>query len=144
MINRVVVRLLRSRLSGLVEDVLMLLTVTGRHTGRSYAFPVQYVQDGRVLWVYVGPDTAKTWWRNLLGGADVELLLRGRACAGTAVALVSAEHPQAVEHGLRRYVDRFPSVAKRLGVPAGDATALTVAAARTVIVRIELSDDRGV
>ena len=65
-----------------------------------YTFPDQYVEDGRVLWVYVGDASAKTWWRNLTGGAEVELLLRRRARAGAAVALLHAERPAHVEEGL--------------------------------------------
>jgi deazaflavin-dependent oxidoreductase (nitroreductase family) len=133
--------LLRSRLSRLVDRGLMLLTVTGRHSGRAYTLPVQYVRDGPVLWVYVGSEATKTWWRNLTGGGDVEVLLRRQVHAGVARALLPAKDPRAVADGLRRYVDRFPGTAKRLGLPAGDTAALSEAAARSVVVRVTLNED---
>jgi deazaflavin-dependent oxidoreductase (nitroreductase family) len=139
-VNRILVRLLRSPLSGLVDRGLILLTVTGRHTGRSYTFPVQYVEDGRVLWVYAGGSDAKTWWRNLVGGADVEVLLGRRVRSATAIALTQPDAPELVEEGLRRYVARFPTTSRRLGITSGDGSAVEQTAADTVIVRIELND----
>jgi deazaflavin-dependent oxidoreductase (nitroreductase family) len=142
-INRVMDRLLRSRLSRLVDGGLMLLSVSGRRTGQTYTFPVQYVEDDGELWVYVGDEAAKTWWRNLVGGGDVEVLLRRRRRTGTARALLAAEDPRAVAAGLRRYVERFPGTAKRLGVPAGGPAALVAVVPSTVVVHIELDDVRG-
>jgi deazaflavin-dependent oxidoreductase (nitroreductase family) len=140
LVNSILVRLLRSPLSGLVDRGLMLLTVTGRRTGRTYSFPVQYVESGRVLWVYAGGSDAKTWWRNLVGGADVEVLLGRRVYPATAIALTQPEAPELVEEGLRRYVDRFPRTSRRLGITSGDRSASEQTAADTVIVRIELND----
>jgi deazaflavin-dependent oxidoreductase (nitroreductase family) len=136
--NRILVRLLRSPLSRLVDGGLMLLTVTGRRNGRTFTFPVQYVEDGRVLWVYAGGNGAKSWWRNLVNGADVEVLLRRRVYPATAIAVTPAEAPELVEDGLRRYVDRFPATSRRLGIATGNRLAFEQAAATTVIVRIEL------
>lgn len=139
-VNRILVRLLRSPLSRLIDGGLMLLTVTGRRTGRTFTFPVQYVADGRALWVYAGGNDAKTWWRNLVNGADVEVLLRRRVYPATAIAVTPAEAPELVEEGLRRYVDRFPATSRRLGIATGNRLAFEQAAATTVIVRIELQD----
>lgn len=139
-VNRILVRLLRSPLSRLVDGGLMLLTVTGRRTGRTFTFPVQYVADGRALWVYAGGGDAKIWWRNLVGGADVEVLLRRRVYPATAIALTQAEAPELVEEGLRRYVDRFPATGRRLGIGSGDRLVFEQTAANTVIVRIERHD----
>jgi deazaflavin-dependent oxidoreductase (nitroreductase family) len=137
LVNRILVRLLRSPLSRLVDGGLILLTVTGRRTGRTFTFPVQYVEDGRVLWVYAGGSDAKTWWRNLVGGADVEVLLRRRVYPATAIAVVPTEARELVEEGLRRYVERFPATSRRLGIATGNRLAFEQAAA-SVIVRIEL------
>lgn len=137
-VNRILMRLLRSPLSRLVDGGLMLLTVTGRRTGRTFTFPVQYVEDGRVLWVYAGGSDAKTWWRNLVNGADVEVLLRRRVYPATAIAVTLAEALELVEDGLRRYVDRFPATSRRLGIATGDSLAFEQTGADTVIVRIEL------
>jgi deazaflavin-dependent oxidoreductase (nitroreductase family) len=139
-VNRIMIRLLHSSLSRLVDGGVMLLTVTGRRTGRTYTLPVQYVRDGQTLWVYAGGSDAKTWWRNLVDGADMEVLLRRRMHAATGIAHVHADAPGTVEQGLRRYIDRFPAASRRLGNADDGRPAFEQAAAQTVIVRIELKD----
>jgi deazaflavin-dependent oxidoreductase (nitroreductase family) len=143
LVNRVMARLLRSPLSRLVDRGVMLLTVNGRRTGHVYTFPVQYVEDGTVLWVYVGDDAVKTWWRNLLGGAKVQVLLRRSIHTGTAVALRQADDPELVAQGLRRYNQRFPRTARRLGIPTDDPRQPRDGAANMVMVRIELAPTGG-
>jgi hypothetical protein len=139
LVNRLMARLLRSPLSRLVDRGVMLLTVNGQRTGHAYTFPVQYVEDGTVLWVYVGDDAVKTWWRNLLGGAEVQVLLRRRIQAGVAVALRHGDEPELVQEGLHRYSQRFPRTARRLGIPTDVERRLSEGASDTVMVRIELT-----
>lgn len=68
----------------------MVLHITGRRTGRRYDIPVGYHDiDGQRTVV-----TSAGWRRNLRGGADVEVTLRGRRRHARA-ALV--EDPPAVE-----------------------------------------------
>ncbi|HEX6197679.1 MAG TPA: nitroreductase/quinone reductase family protein [Jiangellaceae bacterium] len=137
-LNRAMSRLVRSRFSRLVDRSILLLTVFGRRTGRPYTFPVQYVQHGDVLWVYIGSSEDKTWWRNLEQEARVQVLLRGRERTGRGVAYTYDRQPGIVADGLRRYIHRFPSTAKRLGIPQGDNEALAHAAARSAVVRVHL------
>lgn len=94
-----------------------------------------------VLWVYVDDQEAKTGWRNLVAGGSVAVLLRRRWRTGTASALRADQDPRAVADGLRRSTERFPRTAKRLGLPAYDPAG-TTAPSSTVLVRIELEDDR--
>ena len=67
--------LLRSRLHGLLSGGLMLVTVTGRRSGRRYTTPVNYVRRDDVLTVFSRSE--RTWWRNLRGGAPVTVRLKG-------------------------------------------------------------------
>jgi deazaflavin-dependent oxidoreductase (nitroreductase family) len=138
-VNRTMTALLRSPLSRLVDRGIALLTVYGRRTGRAYTFPVQYAEEDGNLWLISGAGAEKTWWRNLVGGARVELLLRRRRRTGHAIAYTHAEHPQTVEEGLRRYVARFPGMARRLGI-TDDADSLAAAAVDNVVVRVDLDD----
>ncbi len=110
-------RLLRSRLHGLLSGSLLLVTYTGRRSGRTFTIPVLYAEDGSDLLVYVGRSAEKVWWRNLGGGAPVHVRLRGQELAGTATAVV--DDPELQE----RYVERFPRAAKSL---AADATPVFV------------------
>src|SRR5919201_997478 len=80
-INPFVSAILRSPLHGLLSTQLMLLTYTGRKSGKRYTIPVGYARDGETLVVF----SSRSWRRNLRGGAPVEVLLQGRRYTGTAV-----------------------------------------------------------
>ncbi len=75
-------RLLCSPLHGLVSRIYMLITVTGRKTGRRYTTPVQYMLEGDTVTVVT--SQGYTWWKNLRDGAPIELRLRGQTLRGYA------------------------------------------------------------
>jgi F420H(2)-dependent quinone reductase len=81
-VNPVVRAVLRSPLHRLLSKNLMLLTVTGRRTGRTYTVPVgrHESKDGTFVLSASG-----NWRHNLIGGANVRLLLDGRERAAHAV-----------------------------------------------------------
>jgi hypothetical protein len=66
--------LLNSPLHSLLSNQIMLITVTGKATGTRYTLPVNYVCDSDDLVISSRAD--RRWWRNLRGGASVELLLQ--------------------------------------------------------------------
>ncbi len=80
--NPVICALLRSALHGVLSRQLLLLTYTGRRSGRRYTLPVGYLRDGDTLLVISQHAEQKRWWRNLRGGAPVLLQLRGHPMAG--------------------------------------------------------------
>jgi hypothetical protein len=82
--NRAVAVLLRSPVHPIVSRQLALITVTGRRSGRQYTFPVGYRQAGERVTIPVGWPQRKLWWRNLHGGAPIELRLRGEQRSGQA------------------------------------------------------------
>jgi F420H(2)-dependent quinone reductase len=55
---------LGSRAHRMMSSRLMLLSFTGRRTGRSYTTPVSYVREGTNLLVPGGG----AWWKNLTSG----------------------------------------------------------------------------
>lgn len=79
-VNSIVRALLRSPLHRLLSSNTLLLTVTGRKTGKHYTIPISYIQDGDVLTCY----TASAWANNLRGGAPVTVVLRGKERSGYA------------------------------------------------------------
>ena len=95
--NRAVVLLLRSPLHPLVSRRLMLITVTGRRTGREHTLPVAFQESGEHLTVPVLWPQRKLWWRNLRDGAPVRLRLRGANRTGQARAIVDDEGGVTVE-----------------------------------------------
>jgi hypothetical protein len=84
--NRVVRQLLRSPLHAPFSGRLVLITVTGRRSGREHTLPVAYKQDGERLAIPVMWPERKLWWRNLRDGAPVRLRLRGQERTGQARA----------------------------------------------------------
>jgi deazaflavin-dependent oxidoreductase (nitroreductase family) len=74
-VNPVLVALLRSGLHRLASKNLMLLTVTGRKSGRSYTMPVTRHQqpDGNLVVAAAGG-----WRHNLREGAEVRVTLDGQ------------------------------------------------------------------
>ena len=55
---------------------MLLITVSGRKSGRAISTPVNYVRDGDTLLITSKAD--RTWWNNVRGGAPVTLLLNGK------------------------------------------------------------------
>ena len=95
--NPFVSALLRSPLHGLLGTKFMLVSVTGRKTGRTYTTPVNYVRQGDTLAVI--SRRGRTWWRNLSKPAPVLVRLRGkRRCGmGQVVPLADADRLAAVK-----------------------------------------------
>ena len=136
--NTVIAGLLGSPLHGTMSKSVMLLTYTGRKSGKTYEVPVNYLeQDGHLL---VTSSRDRTWWRNLRDGAPVTLTLRGKQVAATGTAV---EDEAAVREGLTRIVATWPQYAKYFGVtatdPAARQTQIAEAAKTRLLVRFTLA-----
>jgi len=138
--NPLIVRLLRSSLHRIGSRDLLVLTVTGRKTGRRYTQPLSYVERDGVLHCCTRP-TGSSWWKNLRGGAEVEVVWRGRPLVARARVLDPASNE--ARDGLRRFLTRNPGTSKLLyhvGIDAEgkpDAADLAREVLRSVVVRIE-------
>lgn len=77
--NAVMPRLLRSRWHGLASGWCMLVSVTGRKTGRVYTTPVYYRRVGAELRFFSGREVQ--WVKNVASGAPVTVRLRGEDLA---------------------------------------------------------------
>jgi deazaflavin-dependent oxidoreductase (nitroreductase family) len=83
---------------------LMLVTHTGRRTGRRYRQPVSYVRDGDVL---LTPGGGR-WTRNLRDGEPATIRLRGRDLVARPELV---RDPDEVDRLLRLMRDRSPGLA---------------------------------
>jgi deazaflavin-dependent oxidoreductase (nitroreductase family) len=104
--------ILRSRLHRWMSGAVLLITYRGRKSGREYTLPVQYVQEGNVIYIVPGAAEKKTWWRNLRGGAAVNFRLRGKQLQGHATLLEGETDAEAIAEAFLRYLKRFPLSAK--------------------------------
>jgi deazaflavin-dependent oxidoreductase (nitroreductase family) len=143
-LNPVIAALLRSPLHGLLSPGLLLLSVTGRKSGRRYAIPVGYQRDGDDLVVMVSGARRKQWWRNYYEPRPVTVRLRGSERAGRAelVAPGSDEFRALADETLRRVpymrrVFRVSDYDPRAGL-RGDQ--LDQLGEEVAIVRIRLGD----
>lgn len=138
LVTHVMKLLLRSPLHGLVSKTVLLITFTGRRSGRTYTTPVDYSQEGDVVSIF----THASWWRNLTGGAPVTLRLRGRDVPGHAEPV--ADDKQAVAAGLAAHLRKVPSDAKYYSVALDaqgnpNAEHVETAAQSVVMIRVRLS-----
>ena len=92
---------------------LMLLTLTGRRTGRTYRQPVSYVRmDANTL---ITPGGGR-WKRNLVEGQPVTIRLRGRDVV--AYPEVTKTVPE-TEELLTLMMAENPAVSRYTGIPRG-------------------------
>jgi hypothetical protein len=95
--NPIIKGLLRSPLHGLMSKRIMLLTFTGRKSGKEFITPIRYARDGDAILCF----TDRPWWKNLRGGAPATIRMRGTDIAGTATVI---EAPEAVLTGIKRFL----------------------------------------
>jgi len=138
-VNELVKVILRSPLHGLLSKHRMLLTFTGRKSGKHYTIPLSYVQEGETIFCITGHSS---WWRNLRGGVPVIVMLKGRAHDGMAQAVI--EDPAVIVQGLQKLLQAIPSDAKYHAVKLDlkgqpNAEDMAQAVSGSILIRIRLT-----
>ncbi len=138
--NPIMIWLLKSPFHGMVSKSMMLVTVTGRKSGRSISTPINYLHDENNLWVVSWRD--RKWWRNLrsASGAVVQVLLAGKKVEGCGYVI---EEEKAVAQSLFDYYQKAPHYAKyvQIGVDKDNQPLFADcerAAQKMVMIRIEV------
>jgi hypothetical protein len=137
--NPIMIWLLRSPLHGLISKSFMLITYTGRKSGRAYIIPVNYVQNGSEL--TVTSYRQRTWWRNLREGAPLSVRLQGRDIQAIGEVI---EDDEGVVAALTAYLQNAPGSAKyfQVGLDAAGRpkrAGILQAARDRVMIRIQLA-----
>jgi len=114
-VNSAMKFVLRSPLHGVVSRTVLLITFTGRRSGKSFTTPVSYSHDGDQVVIF----THAGWWRNLRGGAPVTLRIQGRDFQGRAEPV--AEDKQAVTEALGKHLRKVRSDARYYSVTFDEA-----------------------
>jgi len=130
---RAPVLLYRVGLGGLIGKHTLLLTTTGRRTGRPRVVPLDYQREGDTLCLIVEQGTRSAWYRNLVANPEVEVQVGSREMRGVAVPLTD---PQEKAHVLKLFVRRSDRLAERYyGIPRGasDEELLQLAPQRAVV-----------
>ena len=128
---------LRSPLHRIASRSVMLITFTGRKSGKIYTTPISYARDGD----WVTAFTGARWWRNLAGGAPVTLCIKNQEYQGWAD--VVGDDKEAVAKGLQAFLRQVRGDARFYGVkfdPDGepDWDDVQRAAQRSVMLRVQL------
>jgi deazaflavin-dependent oxidoreductase (nitroreductase family) len=139
--NKLITMILRSPFHRFLSNDFMVITVTGRKSGKEYTIPVNYLREGDSLWMI--SLRKRTWWRNLIQGADVKVRLMGRELNGHGQAIVEES---AVAESLINFLRYSDNLRKGLevnvdaeGNPKKEDCAR--AAQRTILVQVNLDND---
>ncbi len=144
-INSIMGALLRSRFHGIFDGSLLLLTYTGRKSGKTYTLPVNYFRVGDELLIV--SFRSRTWWRNLRsdadGGVPVTVVLGGRERPATGRAIADDE---GVAAGLASIIAVRPGNARyyKITLDAAnrpDPASLSAAARNRVVVRMRVAEE---
>ncbi|MBI5301323.1 MAG: nitroreductase family deazaflavin-dependent oxidoreductase [Chloroflexi bacterium] len=128
--------LLQSSLHGILSRDTMLVEFAGKKSGKTFSTPVNYVRDDNTL-VFTS-RTARSWWKNLRGGAPVRVWVKGKPMTGHAQVF---EDNVSVIAGLCVLVEHSPMFRRAFRLAVGqapDANSLAPFAQNRVIVRIQL------
>jgi len=136
-VNKTMKLVLRSPVHGVVSKSILLITFTGRKSGKTYTTPVDYSQDRDQVTIF----THAAWWKNLRGGSPVTLRIRGQELQGLPEPV--AEDKQAVAAGLMEHLRKVPSDARYYGVTFDNhknprAGEVEKAAQTVVMIRVRL------
>jgi deazaflavin-dependent oxidoreductase (nitroreductase family) len=136
-LNKTMKFILRSPLHRVVSKFILLISFTGRKSGKTYTTPVSYSQENDQVTIF----THATWWKNLRGGAPVTLRIRGRELHGFAEPV--AEDKQAIAAELMAHLRKSPFDAKFYDVTFDDqgnprAEDIEQAVQSVVMIRVQL------
>lgn len=133
--NPLVKRLLDSRFAGPMAKALLLLRFRGRSSGKTFTTPVGYVRDGDRVVMVTSPTYR--WWRNVVGGADVEVRLpegwrRGRA------DVLRPDDPRYDEALVFQVSKRGPAMVRGFGLEVDDHGRIDDDARATATTKVHL------
>jgi hypothetical protein len=111
--NKVPATVLRSPLHHAMSDKYLLLSFTGRKSGRRYTTPVAYLKEEDALLM----TTDSPWWKNLRGndgaGTPVTVRVKGREYEGIGEAVTDETE---VIRVLARFLQAQPGYGRFVGV----------------------------
>jgi len=138
--NRVMSTLLRLPLAHrMLSSMMLLITFTGRKSGKQYTTPVGYLRDGNR--VYIMTKRFRAWWHNFEQPASVTLRMAGQDFSGQASAVTDAAM---VAQRMTQFIQARPNQAEifevRLlesGQP--DPTSLAEVAQKVIVIEVQLA-----
>ena len=101
--NPIVILLLYSPLHSYMDKSTILISFTGRKSGKKYTIPVSFVRDEDNLMMI--SQREHSWWKNLQGGAEVTLYMQGHILKARGEVFTDAE---TVANKILLFLRQFP------------------------------------
>jgi hypothetical protein len=102
LINPIVKTILRSPLHRMLSRHFMLISFTGRKTGKRYTTPTASLREQDMIYLATGTR----WWKNLQGGATVSLVVAGQRLQGDADVITD---PSEVAQYIHQFIGKVGS-----------------------------------
>lgn len=109
-LNQLMTFLLRSPVQGPLGNQLLLLTFTGRKSGKTFTTPLGYTRQGNTVVLF----TDHPWYKNLQENSSVTLRLQGKQVKGTAE--VVHDDKEKIAQELAAFVRQRPNGARAYNV----------------------------
>ncbi|GAB4521832.1 MAG: nitroreductase/quinone reductase family protein [Anaerolineae bacterium] len=121
----------------MVSKSILLITFTGRKSGKTFTTPVGYLWEGSTVTILT--KRFRKWWQNFVTPAPVTLRLQGRNVQGEAVAITDVDGITPI---LAHMVEVHPREADifevRVENGKADLASVRQAAERVVIIQVTL------
>jgi hypothetical protein len=114
LLNRVMGAVLRSPLHGIASRSVMLITFTGRKSGKTYITPISYLREGDTVTAF----SHARWTKNLAGGALVTLNIKNKEYQGRATLVI--DDKETIARELQHFLSRVRSDARFYNVQFDD------------------------
>jgi deazaflavin-dependent oxidoreductase (nitroreductase family) len=110
--------LLRRNMMGSAGNFLMVITTTGRKSGKPFSVPIGYLRDGETIYAFnLGGES--NWYKNMLAEPYVKLEIKGKAYQMRGETVADQAEAERV---LGLYQEQQPSTAQRFFGLAADVT----------------------
>ncbi len=132
-------------LGPLIGRLVMLLTTTGRKSGKPRVVPLQYEEHEGVVYVGSARGTRADWYRNIEANPQVHLQIGSRSFRGVAQPLIDpVEIADFLELRLRRRPGMMRAMLRLEGLPRNpERTDLESLAGRIAAVAIRPLEEHG-
>ena len=111
--------LLRRNWFGSMADQIMVITTTGRVSGKSYSLPIGFLNDDQTILALTNAANPSNWYKNLLKNQNAVLEIKGNKYLAIAEPVMD---PDEVRKIFNRYrtekQDLFP---RYFGIPASSS-----------------------
>ena len=139
LLNPIMMVVLKSPLHSIVSNQIMIITFTGRKSGKEYSIPISYYQEERTVCCF----THAGWWVNIGEGSVILLRIQGNEYQGIAKAFPEDTDLQA--EYLRKMLKALPSNAFAYNVSLDengdpDEEQVRQAVMTTVMIKTEINE----